>query len=142
MKMKEFGERWMGRVARSPARLVRTQRWSDKRRAWVKEWVQADEPVVGWVVGTRTISSGRTENHGFDADFVWTAHTHHRVALVCQHPRQRPIPVPIDALEETDEAPDGARVVVWTDRDREHHREDMGRVKRDERGRWLAMTEA
>ena len=138
MKIKQFAAEWMGKVATAPTRLVR-QSVERKGTGWMWIWATKDEPITGWVTGVRTLSDGRTEYEGFDDDWCsfWVPSAFHRVALIVSCPNMKPVPVPLEALRHTDEAPTVPTQCPWTDKDRADARAAVVGHKRDARGRWV-----
>ena len=140
MKIKEFAEKWMGKVARSPVQMKRVMR-DDPEHHWPLAWTRVEEPVVGWVIGIRTVHDGHTVPGAWEGGSVWCPHTGtgQSVALITTSPDKKPILVPVERLEETDLPPDG-KVNAWRESDKKEMQEIMRDHPRDEKGRWLPAS--
>ncbi len=110
----------------------------------VKKWenVFHKAPRAGWIVGFRTIYSGKSAFIGPDEGYEWLIEKSHVCMLVTYWPSMKPIFVPLNY--------DGAYKLggkpallnyehggTWREEDKKHLREEMKDWPRDKKGRWI-----
>lgn len=140
VKVKEFVERWMGQPVKFTKVLERKSKYETRRptRYW---WEAVDcQPDVGWVVGLRWLSQGASSWEGYEEGRVWTPDGPSTpAALVARWPTQKPVHVPLDALElfEGTITSPHVRSGGWPKAWREVQAKEMASWPRDEKGRWL-----
>jgi hypothetical protein len=118
---------------------------NDNMRTWDAE--QLDHERVGWIVGFRQLLNGKKISSSFygdgDGDQGYIKETMKRTpaVMVAYWPTKAPVPVPEQGFRIVDDDTPVKSPYIWegqwSERTKEDLREEMKKVKRDSKGRWL-----
>ncbi len=135
----------MNRLELMGKRVVVTKQFVRKQerngRGMRKRWiVEPRKERVGWIIGFRTIYDG-TRKYEPEWGYYWEQESHHECAQVVFWPTQNPKYIPLDGFRIAGD--DDRPIPGYWDRDSlESLRDEMIGWPRDERGRWIAWSEA
>lgn len=138
---KAFARKWMGKKVKVTAYYSKHARLSCP-------------PVIGWVVGYTFRRRGEFDPGGPGSYNSWTGEydggeasqfvcngPSTPVVLVRPWPHLKPLDVPFDAIELTDEEPTWSGGCGFPGEDYEYMRKLMAAWPRDEKGRWVKLDD-
>lgn len=122
-------------------RQTLTNKEGEVKRLWLPKKLK--RPRVGWVIGYRTVFSGKVVTfrngplEGYEEETALKYEQQHPCLLVVFWPTMNPVRVAMDAFTVGGEPePPGHE---WSEKDRKKAFKDMADWPRDERGRWKSV---
>jgi len=117
-----FARQWMGRIVRATHEV----RGHEARKL--------GKPIVGWVVGYAYRRRGKTVFEDGAGYVFENSGPGTPVVLVCPWPGRRPVDVPFDCIELTEQSP---ALAEWREENKSEMRAIMKDHPRGPDGRWL-----
>ncbi len=97
MKPLEMQDLFLGRRVRVNATLKRSMSYDSRHKAWAS--ISLSEPVVGIVIGIRTLANGTIHYGSWDEPTSFQPTGYLRAVQVVTSLRKNPIFVPLEGLE-------------------------------------------